>query len=160
MKKSLLILIASLLLTNIAFAEDHGHGDSPDKDKHSFGIFTGYTHLDGSTDFSYGLEYMFEFDHNWAVNAIVEKTDGAHHNAGAKTRIANILYSPAENFWFGVGYGREEVLGDHGYTEHLYRVSAAYDIEFKHFKLVPTLAFEKIGDEMATVAGVTLSKSF
>lgn len=160
MKRALLLLLSSLLFSHAAFAEDVPHGQHHEENKHSIGVFTGYTHLDGSTDFSYGLEYMFEFDHNWAVSAIIEDTDGAHHGTGTRTRTANLLYSPVEKIWLGVGYGREEVLGDHGYTEHLYRVSAAYDIEFTHFKVVPTIAFEKIGDEMATVAGITLSKSF
>lgn len=123
-------------------------------------IFIGATHFDNETNFTYALEYEYKFNPKFGAGLIYERTENAHHGDGVTLKIAALYYHPVSSFRLGIGYGEEKVGGEIQHTEELYRVVASYDYHFENFSVAPTLAFDFIDGETATVFGLGFIKPF
>lgn len=147
-KKSL--LAASLLIALPAFAA-HGNHEEP---THIPGVFIGATNIDGETDFSWGFEYEYKFTANWGAGFVYEETPDGHEGAGTSLKIAEVYYHPTSEIRLGVGYGQEDVDSHghhHSFDEKVWRASAGYDFHFGKFAIAPTIAFDRIDGDTATV---------
>ena len=161
--------VFALLATVPVFAaNDSGHA-AP---KHIPGVFVGFTHFDGATEFSYGIEYEYKFSKMWGGGIVFEKTDDAHHGAGVDVALAAIYVHPWKELRLGVGIGKETVGSydsddGHGHIHHheshkedVTRASISYDFHVGQFGVAPTLAVDFIGSETATIFGVAIVKAF
>jgi len=130
-------------------------------DEHHFpGLFIGATNFDGETEFTYGIEYEYKFSKQWGAGIVYEKTNDAHHGDGVTVKLASIYLHPWKDLRLGAGFGEEKVGGHHPHTEDLTRISASYDFHLSGVGIAPTLAFDFIDGETATVFGVAIIKSF
>jgi hypothetical protein len=154
MRVSSTLFVSTLLLSAsyTAFAAGDAH--------HFPGVFIGMTNAESETEFTYGIEYEYKFDHQWGVGAVYEKTDDAHHEDGVTVKLASIYYHPVNNVRLGLGFGEEKIGGDHPHTEDLYRLSASYDFHVADFGIAPTLAVDFIDGEEAYVFGVAFIRPF
>lgn len=145
------LLASSLVFSSFAVASD----------KHHFpGIFLGATHADSNTEFTYGLEYEYKFNQNFGAGLVYEKTDEAHHGDGTEVKLASVYYHPIQHVRLGAGFGEEKVKGHHSHTEDLYRLSASYEIAVGEFEIAPTIAFDFIDGDTATILGVGIVRAF
>ena len=158
------ILLASLTLSGLAFATDHSESEHTShteiENPHSLGVFLGGVATDHHSYASYGLEYVYEFSHKWATNIAWEKTDKAHHGDGIETYVVSALYSPAQNYWIGLGVGKEKIKGHHSSKEDLVRASLGYDFKYDGYKIEPMIALDLVDGNVTTVVGVNLAVTF
>jgi len=164
MLKRITCLLMLLILSSTSWAGTHESKELKRQHTletpHSLGVFLGGVGTEHHTYFSYGLEYIYEFNHSWAASVAWERTDQAHHGDGIETYVASALYSPHKNIWLGIGVGKEEIHGHDSHTEDLYRLSAAYDYKFDKFKIAPMIAVDFVDGETSIVAGATFAIMF
>ncbi|GAB5382203.1 MAG: hypothetical protein Alis3KO_20670 [Aliiglaciecola sp.] len=123
-------------------------------------IFIGATHVDGETDFTYALEYEYKFTEKFGAGLIYERIDDGHHGDGVTLKIAALYYHPVGPVRLGLGVGEEKIGGYKSKTKDLVRVSAAYDFQFEHFIVAPTISVDFVDGEQALVFGVGFIKPF
>ena len=163
--KNKMLLAAGILATvttSSVFASTDGNP------KHIPGVFVGYTNANSETEFSYGIEYEYKFSKQWGAGVVYEKTDDAHHGAGVDIALAAIYLHPWKELRVGLGFGQEKVgsYEDHdhhfhkSHKEDVIRTSISYDFHVGGFGVAPTLAFDFVDGETATVFGVALVKAF
>ena len=165
MFKKIIAISALSLVSLLTQASEHEVTQSAEHNAevaspHSLGVFLGGVNTEHHSYFSYGLEYVYEFNHNWAASVAWERTDKAHHGDGIETYVASALYSPYKNVWLGIGYGKEEIHGHNSHTEDLYRLSAAYDYKFDRFKVAPMIALDFVDGNTSIVAGASFAIMF
>ncbi|NRA84657.1 MAG: hypothetical protein HRU22_13070 [Gammaproteobacteria bacterium] len=148
------LLLATFLAPNLTHAAD-GHFKN-----HTIGVFAGATFNDGDSENSYGLEYEYKFNRDWGVGLVYEKTPDAHHDDGVTIQLASVYAHLTENWRIGLGFGQEKVGGSHSFTENLIRTSVSYDFHLGNFGIAPSLAFDTVDGETATVVGVAFLVSF
>jgi hypothetical protein len=168
-KMLLAVGVLTTLITAPVFASnDEGHAEP----KHIPGVFMGYTHADGESEFSYGIEYEYKFSKQWGAGLVYEKTDDAHHGAGIDITLAAVYLHPWKELRIGLGIGQEKVGSytdnsdiDHphyhsSHKEDVVRASLSYDFHVGNIGVAPTLAFDFVDGETATVFGVAFVKPF
>lgn len=158
--------VFAALAANPTFASNN---ETP---KHIPGIFLGYTNAQGDTEFTYGIEYEYKFSKLWGAGLVYERTDEAHHGVGVNVALASVYLHPWKALRIGLGYGKETVRSytDNSDTEHphhheshdesLIRTSLSYDFHVGDFGIAPTLAFDFVDSETATVFGVAFVRAF
>ena len=154
--------IIATLTTSTAFASTEEYP------KHIPGVFVGYTNADSETEFSYGVEYEYKFSKLWGAGVVYEKTDEAHHGAGVDIALAAVYLHPWKELRVGLGVGQETVGSytdhDHHYhkshKENVVRTSLSYDFHLGDYGIAPTLAFDFVDGETATVFGVAFVRAF
>lgn len=166
MKLIPLILLATSVATLSTSASAAGDA------KHFPGVFIGATHVDGETDFSYGIEYEYKFSKQWGAGFVYEKTDDAHHGGGIDIMLASAYLHPWKDLRLGLGFGKETVGSyeeddGHGHYHHhashkenVVRASVSYDFHVGDFGVAPTFAVDFVDGEEAYVFGVALIKPF
>jgi hypothetical protein len=148
------LAIASLIATCVS-----APALASSKTNHHFpGIFLGATSVDSETDFSYGFEYEYKPNKMWGAGFVYEKTDDAHHGDGITVKLVSAYVHPWKDLRVGLGFGKETVGGHH--SESLTRVSFSYDYHVGEFGIAPTLAFDRVNGETATVFGLAFIKPF
>jgi hypothetical protein len=152
--KLLALSMLSLTLTTNAVQADSGN------EQHYPGIFIGATNFDSEFEFTYGIEYEYKFSNQWGAGFVYEKTNDAHHGDGVNVKLASLYFHPLKYLRLGAGIGKEKVGGHHPHTENLTRISASYDFHFAGLGIAPTLAFDFIDGETATVFGIAFIKPF
>jgi hypothetical protein len=161
-KMLLALSVCTALTSSSAFAS------TDETPKHIPGVFVGYTTIDDETEFSYGVEYEYKFSKLWGAGIVYEKTDDAHHGAGVDITLAALYLHPWKELRVGLGYGKETVgsYTDHdhhyhsSYKEDVVRTSLSYDFHVGDFGIAPTLAFDFIDGETATIVGVAVVRAF
>lgn len=163
------VLLTAVVLTTLAtptvFASTDDVHVAP---KHIPGVFVGYTNANSETEFSYGLEYEYKFSKLWGAGVVFEKTDDAHHGAGVDVALAAVYLHPWKELRVGLGFGKETVGSytdhDHHYhkshKEAVIRTSISYDFHINDFGIAPTLAFDFVDGETATIFGIALVRPF
>ena len=126
---------------------------------HFVGLFAGIHDADESETIL-GVEYEYKFNANWGAGALYEKAGDAHHGDGIESTIAALYYHPDNHWRFGAGLGQEKIGGDHSHTEDLLRLGVSYDFHFEGFGIAPSVNFDRVDDETATVYGVAVVFSF
>ena len=161
--------VIAALATSSAFASSDSSHAAP---KHIPGVFVGYTDANNETEFSYGLEYEYKFSNLWGAGVVYEKTDDAHHGAGVDVALAAVYLHPWKELRVGLGYGQETVGSydtddGHGHVHHheshdedLVRTSISYDFHVGDFGIAPTLAFDFVNGQTATVFGLAFVRPF
>ncbi|MGB1262883.1 MAG: hypothetical protein ACPG52_08245 [Cognaticolwellia sp.] len=161
-------VFAALTSSSVFASSDEGHATP----KHIPGVFVGFTNFDGETEFSYGLEYEYKISKKWGAGVVYEKTNDAHHGAGVDVALAAVYLHPWKELRLGLGFGKETVGSydsddGHGHVHHhkshkenLIRTSVSYDFHVGDFGVAPTLAFDFIDGETATIFGVAIVKAF
>lgn len=161
-------VLATLVTSSVFASSDEGHA-AP---KHIPGVFVGYTNANSETEFSYGLEYEYKFSKLWGAGVVFEKTDDAHHGAGVDVALAAVYLHPWKELRVGLGFGKETVGSydeddGHGHIHHhkshkedVIRTSLSYDFHVGDFGIAPTLAFDFVGSQTATVFGVAIVRAF
>lgn len=161
-------VLAALASTTVMASNDEGHA-SP---KHIPGVFIGFTRANSETEFSYGIEYEYKISKQWGAGLVYEKTDDAHHGAGVDVALAAVYLHPWKELRVGLGFGKETVGSydeddGHGHIHHhashkedVIRTSLSYDFHVGEFGVAPTLAFDFVGSQTATVFGVAIVKAF
>jgi len=152
--------ITTAIAITLAIFISSGAAASTKDDHNFFGIFLGYTNADSETDFSYGIEYEYKFNDMWGAGLVYEKTDDAHHGDGIDVKLAAVYLHPWQELRLGLGLGKEKVGGAHPHSENVTRLSASYDFHLGGIGIAPTLAFDFVDGEHATVFGVAFLKSF
>ena len=159
--------IVATLATSSAFASSTG-----EMPKHIPGVFVGFTNVNSETDFSYGVEYEYKFSKLWGAGLVYEKTDDAHHGAGIDVALAALYLHPWKALRLGVGFGQEKVGSytdnsdphhPHYHSSHkedLVRTSVSYDFHVGDFGIAPTLAFDFVNGNTATIFGVAIVRAF
>ncbi len=128
--------------------------------KHIPGIFLGFTNFDGDSDFTYGIEYEYKFSKQWGAGLVYERTDNGHDGDGVDLAIAALYVHPWKNLRIGVGVGQDRIDTDNDRKEDLVRASFSYDFHVGDFGVAPTLAFDFIDGETATVFGIAIVRPF
>mgnify|MGYP000200423533 CR=1 FL=1 len=166
---SKLLLAAGTVMTLATFPALASTSDSP---THIPGVFVGYTNANSETEFSYGVEYEYKFSKQWGAGIVYEVTDNAHHGAGVDVAHAAIYLHPWKELRVGLGVGKETVGSydeddGHGHIHHhkshkedVIRTSISYDFHVGGFGIAPTLAFDFVGSQTATIFGVAIVKAF
>lgn len=152
--KILALSILSLVLTTSAVQA------ASDDEQHFPGLFIGATNFDSETELTYGIEYEYKFSKQWGAGLVYEKTSDAHHGDGVTVKLASVYLHPWKDLRLGAGFGEEKVGGHHPHSENLTRVSASYDFHVAGLGIAPTLAFDFIDGETATVFGIAIIKPF
>ena len=160
-----MLLVAGVFATLATSAVSASSDEAP---KHIPGVFVGYTNANSETEFSYGVEYEYKFSKLWGAGVVYEKTDDAHHGAGVDVAIAAVYLHPWKELRIGLGYGKETVGSytdhDHHYhsshKEDVVRTSLSYDFHVGSYGIAPTLAFDFVDGETATVFGVAFVRGF
>lgn len=161
--------VLAALATSSVFASTDDSHQSP---KHIPGIFVGFTHANSEIEFSYGLEYEYKISKLWGAGIVYEQTDDAHHGAGVDVALAAVYLHPWKELRVGVGFGKETVGSytdnsdshhPHYHSSHkesLVRASVSYDFHVGDFGIAPTLAFDFVDGETATVFGLAFVRAF
>jgi hypothetical protein len=161
-------ILAGLTTSQVLASTDEGHTTV----KHIPGVFVGFTNANSETEFSYGLEYEYKFSDQWGAGIVYETTADAHHGAGVDVALAAVYLHPWKELRLGLGYGKEMVGSydhddGHGHIEHhksynedVYRTSISYDFHVGDFGIAPTLAFDFVGSQTATILGIAIVKAF
>ena len=114
----------------------------------------------------------FKFSKQWGAGVVYEKTDDAHHGAGVDVALAALYLHPWKELRLGVGFGQEKVGSyaeddGHGHLHHhashkedVIRTSVSYDFHVGDFGIAPTLAFDFVGSQTATIFGVAIVRAF
>lgn len=160
-----MILAAGILTT---LATPSVFASTEEAPKHIPGVFIGFTHANSETEFSYGIEYEYKFSKLWGAGLVYEKTDDAHHGAGVDVTLAAVYLHPWKELRVGLGFGKEKVGSymdhDHhfhsSHKEDLVRTSVSYDFHVGDFGVAPTLAFDFVGSQTATIFGVAFVRPF
>ena len=126
---------------------------------HVLGLFFGRTKGPYDTENTWGLEYEYKFDNQLGAGIVVEETSDGHHGDGVQVYIASFYYH-ADNWRFGLGFGKEKVDSMPSHSESLKRLSISYDFHLGSFGLAPTFTFDRVAGENIKVWGLTLMKSF
>ncbi|BDX04730.1 hypothetical protein [Planctobacterium marinum] len=148
-------LTAATMLTISAFGA-YAAGDA----KHYPGFFFGATHVDSETDATFGIEYEYKLSTEFGVGGVWERTKDAHHGDGVNVWVGSFFYHPDEHWRLGIGFGEERVGGYKTKHHDLMRLSAAYEYHLENIIVAPELAVDFIGDEEATLAGVSILYPF
>ena len=148
-------ITAATLLT-ISACGAYAAGDA----KHYPGVFLGVTHVDGETDTTVGIEYEYKLSSHFGVGGVWERTKDGHDGDGVNVWVGSFYYHPNENWRLGVGFGEERIGGYKTKYHDLMRLSAAYEYHLDNIILAPELAVDFIGDEEATLAGVSILYPF
>lgn len=179
MKKLLALPIALAFAANVNIAQA---ASSDHALKHQMvGVFLGATDAQ-STDFSFGFEYEYRFNHQWGVGVVWEKTlegheashgvadahdsHNDHHDSHQTSKddvsvvVAEVYYH-YDGFRFGFGAGQEKIHSAHSHTESLVRISGAYDYHITDsWAVAPVVAIDKVGDNYVRVFGLTVNYLF
>ncbi|QOL26662.1 hypothetical protein LP316_05005 [Thalassotalea sp. LPB0316] len=134
----------------------HAHANN----KHAFGVFIGGLRTDKRTYASYGLEYAYEFNHQWATSFVWETVDGAHDGDRIETYVISALYSPVDKVWLGLGYGKEKIHNENSGRENVYRVSVNYDFFVENIKIAPMIAVDFVDGEQLAIFGASFGVTF
>ena len=161
MKYKLLIAVLFIFTANVSYASSGKHHHFP-------GIFLGATTSDSDTNFSYGVEYEYKFSKLWGAGLVYENTADAHHGAGVDISLAALYLHPWKQLRIGAGYGKEKIgsYTDHDHhlhssqKENIARASFSYDFHIGGCGVAPTIAFDFVDGETATVFGVAFIKAF
>ena len=160
-KISLILLLYVLTISpgNYASASESDHGEK--FKRNNLGLFLGATDPDeGSTEFTYGVEYGYRFTPRFGAGLVYEKTEEAHDGDGASIILMNLYANPYANWRLGLGAGQEKIHGSHSHKETLYRLSAAYHFHTGFFGLAPMVSVDHVDGDNAIVFGVAISRSF
>lgn len=151
------MLIASILLaiTTVNYAQ----ASTEETHNNIAGIFIGTTTMESETNFSYAFEYEYKLSKQWGAGIVYEKTDDANSGEGVDIALASAYLHPWKELRLGLGFGQEK-LGGNNETASLVRTSFSYDFHVASFAIEPTLAFDFINDETATVVGIAFAKTF
>jgi len=161
-------VLATLVTSSVFASTNEGHA-AP---KHIPGVFVGYTNANSETEFSYGLEYEYKISKLWGAGVVFEKTDDAHHGAGVDVALAAVYLHPWKELRVGLGFGKETVgsytdnSDSHhphyhsSHKENLIRTSVSYDFHIGDFGIAPTLAFDFVDGETATILGIAFVRPF
>lgn len=161
-------VLATLVASPVFASSPEGHS-SP---KHIPGVFVGFTNANDETEFSYGLEYEYKISKLWGAGIVYEKTDDAHHGAGVDVALAAVYLHPWKELRVGLGFGKEKVGSyteddGHGHLHHhashkedLVRTSVSYDFHVGDFGVAPTLAFDFVNGQTATIFGIAVVRAF
>ena len=161
--KLLIVLILSLCLAGVSFAQDQ-HTNIHDIHKHHIAVFVGATsNLDAEhTDFTAGIDYEFRtpFLHNKLGIGLFGEIVFAEH----KETIVGlpIVYHPSESFKFLVAPGMAFAEDDHGHShkEFIFRFGTAYELHVSGFSISPTLNADLIDGHFSLVYGFSLGFGF
>lgn len=123
---------------------------------HYPGIFIGTTTFNGETDTTLGFEYEYKFNPYFGVGGVWERSKDGHDGDGVNVWVGSFFYHPTEHWRLGFGFGEERIGGYKTKHHSLMRVSAAYEFFGDGYIIAPELAVDFIGDEEATVAGVSI----
>lgn len=155
----LLMLVLAIAPGNHAFASESAHGEG--FTRNNLGVFLGATDSDdGSTEFTYGVEYGYRFTPRFGAGLVYEKTEDAHDGDGTSIILMNLYANPYASWRLGLGAGQEKVHGSHSHKETLYRLSAAYHFHIGILGLAPMVSLDHVDGDNAVVFGVAISYSF
>ena len=161
-------ILAALVTSSVFASNDEAH-TAP---KYIPGVFVGYTNANSETEFSYGIEYEYKLSKAWGAGVVYEKTDDAHHGAGVDVALVALYSHPWKELRIGLGFGKETVGSydeddGHGHSHHhkshkedVVRTSISYDFHVGEFGIAPTLAFDFVDGETATVFGIAIVRAF
>ena len=167
-----MLLTAGVLVALSSSSVFASSDDSHAAPKHIPGVFVGFTNANSETEFSYGIEYEYKLSKEWGMGVVYEKTDDAHHGAGVDVALAAVYLHPWKELRLGVGFGKETVGSydeddGHGHMHHhkshkedVYRASVSYDFHVGDFGIAPTLAFDFVGSQTATIFGIAIVRAF
>ena len=133
---------------------------SDESPKHIPGVFLGFTNFESETDFTYGIEYEYKFSKQWGAGFVYERTDNGHDGDGTDLALAALYVHPWKYLRVGVGFGQDRIDYDNDRKEGLVRASFSYDFHVGDFGVAPTLAFDFIDGETATVFGIAIVRPF
>lgn len=152
-----LTLISSSIFALTASANTASEHDNA---HHFPSVFIGSTTTEGETEFTYGVEYEYKFNHLIGTGVVYERRDHPHHGTGAEVYLASIYLHPWKTLRVGAGYGAERMKGSHGYREELVRISLSYDFHFAGITIAPTIASDFVHGETTTVMGLAFGYVF
>lgn len=154
---SLSVVSMIALTTAPAIASGDGHSEIK---KNVIGVFGGFTNMDGNTDATFGIEYERRLTDLIGVGVIYEHTPNAHNGDGVSIYMAELHLHPWQELRISVGYGKEKAHYEGSQSKDAWRLGVAYDFHIGAFGLAPTINFDRIDGQTATVFGLTLIKGF
>ena len=138
-------------------------------------FFIGVTDEPGHpTEFTWGLEYIYEFAHRWGIGGFIDHAGGSLRNVVVGVPIA---YNPGGRWLVmaapGIEYhnGRGDSVDDHETDGHgetdenekhfLFRVGAGYSIAIaEHYSMAPTVYLDFVKGEKVWVYGLNFAYKF
>lgn len=124
------------------------------------GVFVGQSFFEDESDFTIGLEYERRLTPEWGIGAIYERAPSYHHGDGIDVAVASLYYHFEDHWRLGLGYGKEEVGGDHPHHEDFIRASVAYGIHYGNLEIEPTVDVDFISDDEVVVIGIAVLYAF
>ena len=149
MKNKLIALTAFTLFSTASFASSTDY-------HHALALFVGIISVDSKTESSYGIAYEHKFDRMWGAGAVFETSPDLHN--GTDIILVSAYLHPWKGLRLGAGIGQETI--DDLDAQSLTRVSLSYNFHVGPVGIAPTLAFDFVGGDTATVVGITIVKSF
>ena len=138
-------------------------------------VFLGATDESGHpTEFTSGLEYIYEFAHRWGVGGFIDYAGGSLRNMVVGLPVVYypggrwlLTAAPGIEFHNGRGESVEDHKADaHGETDEnerhfLFRVGAGYSIAIaEHYSMAPTVYLDFVKGEKVWVYGLNFAYKF
>ena len=156
------------------------HSSSAEHDEHAefkneLVLFLGATDESGHpSEFTWGLEYIYEISHRWGIGAFVDYAGGSLRNAAIGVPF---VYNPGGQ-WFlmaapGIEYhnGRGDSVEGHKAEAHgetdenekyfLFRLGVSYSVPIgEHYSVLPAVYLDLVKGEEVWVYGLNFAYKF
>ena len=135
-----------------------GHTAGHEEVHHRFalGIFLGATHVHSENEFTYGVEFAYNFHPKWSIGAVLEQ---AERESETTFFLLGVGWHPVRNWRLQAGIGTKDPSG---HSETVGRLGLTYEWELKNgWFIKPYLAADFIEHEdTETVYGAYFGKAF
>ena len=134
--------------------EDEEEHDHP---RYAVAAFIGGTHVGGENEFTLGVEVGYNFNSNWSLGAVLERTE---RSKSSTLFLLGVGWHP-----FGPGLRLQLAAGrkdPSGHSENVARTGIAYELEMENnWFIKPYLAIDFVShEENEEVFGIYVGKGF